>query len=297
MNDDTGGENEGPTRRSLLERGTRQLKEAGRDAPRRTAEWMLLELCGCNRAGLYAYPEAPVDRGDVHRFEAMVQRRVQGEPLQHILGYDEFYGLRLAVSPDVLVPRPETEELVEHALRLIGTEEAPRVLDAGTGSGCIALAIKSERSDALVHACDVSADALAVAAANAERLNLNVNLRLADMLDDAFPDQVPGALDLLIANPPYVPDQEAESLPEEVRAYDPPLALFAGDDPLRFYRALARHAEHLLAPGGHFVVETHADYAHDVAGLLADSGLTGVHVKSDLAGRPRIATARRNVDD
>jgi len=285
------------TRRACIEYGMQRLQGAGRDAPRRTAIWLLCDLCQCSQTALYAHPDAPVGPEVAESFKERVQRRVDGEPLQHILGYSEFYGLRIDISPKVLVPRPETEELVEHVLRRMRGDVRPRILDVGTGSGCIALAVKHERPDARVVGCDVSEDALAVARENAERLDLDVSFQAADLLAEDFPDVVSGPFDWVVSNPPYIPDDEADALPDVVREHDPPLALFAGDDPLRFYRALARHAPDVLVAGGRLVVETHAQYATDTAEVFAHAGFTGVHIEQDLSGRPRIAMCVWGVRD
>jgi release factor glutamine methyltransferase len=221
----------------------------------------------------------------------MVDRCVAGEPLQHVLGYADFRDLRLRVSPAVMVPRPETEEVVEAALALIEDVETPRVLDVGTGSGCIALALKHERPDARVQAWDVSPDALAVARDNADRLGLDVHVAQVDLFEDAATESLRKPVDLLVSNPPYIPDDEAETLPPVVRDYDPDVALFAGDDPLRFYRALAARAPALCAPGAALVFEAHADYAEDAAAVLEAEGLRDVRVRDDLSGRPRILSA------
>ncbi len=279
------------TRLAILDRAVQRLKAAERDAPRRTAEWLLTEMLGCDRGQLYAHPERPIAPDDAQRFIEMVDRCVAGEPLQHVLGYASFRGLRIDVSPAVMVPRPETEEVVEAALSAIDDLEAPRVLDVGTGSGCIALALKHERPDAHVHAWDVSPDALAAARDNADRLGLDVHFDEVDLFADEATDQLLEPVDLLVSNPPYVPDEEAESLPPVVRHYDPDVALFAGDDPLRFYRVLAARAPELCVPGAALVFETHADYADEAAAVLENEGLTDVRVREDLSGRPRILYA------
>lgn len=285
-------ESEAPTRHALLDRATTRLSEAGREAPRRTAAWLLMEVLGCDRGQLHAHPKRTVARDDARRFDAMVQRCVAGEPLQHVLGYADFRGLRLQVSPAVMVPRPETEEVVEAALRMIEGVEGPRVLDVGTGSGCIALAIKHERPDADVRAWDVSTDALAVARRNAERLNVEVRFAEVDLFADDIDGRGAQPVDLLVSNPPYIPDDEAESLSAVVRDYDPHVALFAGEDPLRFYRALAARAPKLCAPGAAVVLEAHADYAEEAGAVLENGGLADVRLQEDLSGRPRILTAR-----
>lgn len=280
------------SRLAVLERGIQRLEETEREAPRRTAEWILTEVLDCDRGQLYAHPDRPVAPEAVRTFEEMVDRRIQGEPLQHILGYASFRGLRLQVSPAVMVPRPETEEVVEAALDAVASVAAPRVLDVGTGSGCIALAVKQDRPDATVRAWDVSEEALAVARANADRLGLDVRFARVDLFSDWGEEETEARVDLLVSNPPYIPNDEADLLPAVVRDYDPDVALFAGDDPLRFYRALAARTSDLCVSGGAVVLETHAEYADDAASVLRDNGLVDVDVQTDLSGRPRILSAR-----
>ena len=281
-----------PTRLELIDHAGQRLGTADRSAPRRTAEWLLAEVLDCDRAHLYARPNRAVAPSAAQQFREMVDRRVQGEPLQHILGYASFHGLRLQVSPDVMVPRPETERVVDRALACIEGVSGPRVLDVGTGSGCIALALKHERPDAEVHACDVSTDALAVARANAQNLALDVQFFEGDLRADAAA-AAPRDVDLLVSNPPYIPDAEAESLPPVVREYDPDRSLFAGRDPLRFYRALVRWVRECCVSGGSFVLEVHAEYAAEVEKLFREEGgVETVHTEEDLSGRPRIVWGR-----
>ena len=283
------------THRDLLDQATSRLAAAGIESPRRAAEWMLEETTGADRAALVARPDAPVDPAAEALFGRMVERRLAREPVQYILGHADFYGLRLAVAPSVLIPRPETEEVVEEALRRIRGHERPWVLDIGTGSGAIALAVKAERPDAEVFAVDVSAAALAVASGNAARLGLAVTFVRADALRPQFVADVPPTFDLLVSNPPYVPASERADLDPEVRDHEPALALFVDDaDPLRFYRALAGHAEALLRPGGWLVAETHADHGRAVRDVFAEAGLAGAEILPDLARRDRIALAQKS---
>lgn len=282
-----------PTRLQLIDRAIHRLEEADREAPRRTAEWLLTDVLDCDRGELYAYSNRSVSPEDAQTFNAYVNRRVKGEPLQHILGHTSFYGLRVQVTPEVMVPRPETELVVEQALACIAEMDAPRILDVGTGSGCIALALKHERPDATVYACDVSHEALDVARANAQALQLDVQFLEADLRGEVGAQQIPSDLDLLISNPPYIPDTEAETLPAVVREYDPDVALFSGDDPLFFYRSLTDWAQVFCRAGAVIVFEIHADYAEEVAGLLRSEGVRDVHVEDDLNDRPRIVWGRR----
>lgn len=286
-------EDVGPARRDLMRTAVARLEAAGVPEARRSVEWMLEAVLGVSRAGLYAGAHEPVPPPAVAAFEAMLARRLQREPVQYIVGEAAFFDLRLTVTPAVLIPRPETEEVVEAALALLRGRAQPRVLDAGTGSGCIALALRHRRPDARVWACDVSPEALAVARENAAALGLPVTFFAADMRAPDFADRVPDALDLLISNPPYVPPAEAPTLAPEVAAHEPATALFTDADPLQFYRLLVRVAARRLRPGGAVVFETHAQYGEAVGGLLEAAGFEAVTVAADLAGWPRIASARR----
>lgn len=280
----------------LLDEAVRTLEAAHLAEVHRTALWMLGEVLACSGAHLLAHPGREATPAQADALAAMLARRLQREPLQYILGYADFYGLRLRVTPAVLIPRPETEQVVEAALERLRGRRAPRVLDVGTGSGCIALTLKHERPDADVFACDLSEAALDVARKNARAHRLTVTFLQADVLAPDFPDKVPAPFYLLVSNPPYVGDDEAGTLAPEVRDYEPPQALFAGHDPLRFYRALVGHAGALLAPGGVLVFETHAYHADAVCALVTDSGCIDVRQQRDLAGHPRIVTAHRPVD-
>lgn len=277
---------------SLLNAAAQILHTAGIDAPRRNAEWMLEDLLGCSRAQLFVRAAQPVSAADVERLNAMLAQRLARVPLQYILGHAEFYGLRLRVTPAVLIPRPETEQVVETALRLLEGTPVPRVLDVGTGSGCIALALKHERPAAEVCACDVSPEALAVARQNGAALALSVTWLQADALAPDFPRQVRGPFDLLISNPPYIERAEAATLEPEVRDHEPHRALFTDGDALRFYRAIGHHAQTLLLPGGWLVFETHADHGAEVADWLRSASFAPVHLQDDFAGLPRIVAAR-----
>ncbi len=279
-------------RRQLLQHVVARLEQAGIPEARRQAEWLLTHVLGIQRPELHAYPEAPVTEEALSEIHRLLQRKLQREPIQYIVGETEFMGLPVRVSPATLIPRPETEEVVEKALHLLEPVRNPRILDIGTGSGCIALALKHFRPDAEVWACDIRPDTLELARQNADRLGLPVRLSLADVLAPDFPDRFPQTFHLIISNPPYIPLQEADTLEPEVRLYEPHEALFAGNDPLRFYRAIARHARSMLEPGGWLVLELHPDYADEVATLLREAGFRDVAIHRDLAGRPRIATAR-----
>ena len=281
------------TQIAVLNAVVQQLEQAGIDEARRNAEWLVGEVAGRSRTHLYAYPEHEMTASQLETLRALVARRMQHEPVQYILGYADFYGLRLHVTPAVLIPRPETEQVVETALTWLAKRRAPRVLDIGTGSGCIPLAIKHARPDAEVFACDISAEALAIARRNADDLGLAIPFFQADVLAAGFLEVAPGTLDLVISNPPYIADDEADSLDSVVRDHEPHLALFAGEDPLLFYRVIIRHAATLLAPGGGLIFETHAHHAEAVMRLMEASNFVQVALKKDLAGLSRIVLGQQ----
>jgi release factor glutamine methyltransferase len=219
-----------------------------------------------------------------------LKRLQAGEPLQYVLGQVTFMGLSLAVGPGALIPRPETEELVD---RIIRSGVRPRrIVDIGTGSGCIALALKRAFPQAEVTGIDVSAKALVLAKENAERNSLAIDLRMADVLSEAF--TIPAGTDMVVSNPPYVPRSEADSLAEQVRDYEPHLALFVDDsDPLLFHRRIAEAAFGVLPEGGTIWFEGHYQHAAGVGELLSTAGWSQVMVEKDLSGNPRFIHAVR----
>ena len=255
--------------------------------------WIVEDVTGDSHARLIAAPDANLSETERQRAETLLKRRLVGEPIQYVLGHADFMSLRLAVSPAVLIPRPETEEVCEHVLALIHETDSPWILDVGTGSGAIALALKDARPDATVLAVDLSPAALAVATSNAVRLGLDVSFIRGDALEPEFADRAPSVFDVIVSNPPYVPRAERESLQREVREHEPDVALFVDVDPLVFYRALAGHAMRLLRPGGWLVAETHMDYGQGAADVFAEKGLQEASILRDMSGRNRIATARR----
>lgn len=225
----------------------------------------------------------PLSEDAAERLEHMVQRRLQREPLQLITGTAHFWGLELHTAAGVLIPRPETERLVELALQRLAGHRAPRVLDVGTGSGAIALAIKHERPDASVAATDVSAAALSLAARNAAQLGLELELLQADLLTGAAADRA-AAADLVVSNPPYLPAADSDAVSPEVR-HDPATALYAGADGLDLYRQLLQQAAELLKPDAWLLIELDPRNVHAAAAAAHDWSV--VRVEADLAGRER----------
>ena len=271
------------------------FESAGLRNGRRQAEGILEDVCRASRARLFGYPDTPVDESEWARCQALAQRRLAGEPIQYVLGYAEFCGLRLRVTPDVLVPRPETEQLVELTERLLSGIESPRVLDVGTGSGCIPLALVSRSPRVRAWGCDVDPAALRIAWQNRGRLNLPLSLYQTDALKAGFARAFTGSLDAIISNPPYVPRSEEESLPIEVRQFEPHHALFPPVEPLAFYRSISREAAAVLRPGGVLCFEVHEEQGHEVPAILQQFGFVDVVPSADYAGRLRFVHARQPV--
>lgn len=256
-----------------------ELSASGADTPRLDAEVLLAEALGVSRARLVidaAVPLAPEARA---RFDALVARRRAREPVAYIVGRRDFRHISLAVDRRALIPRPETELLVEVGLEL---PRGARVLDVGTGSGAVALALKHERPDLDVWASDVKADALALARANAQALGLEVHVRHGDLLAAA-----PARLDAVLANLPYV--AEGAALAPEIALYEPPGALFGGRDGLDVVRRLVGAAGAIAV----LALEIGSDQADAVAALLADGGFAAVARRRDLAGHERVLVGRR----
>jgi release factor glutamine methyltransferase len=240
---------------------------------------------GTDRGWLIAHDDTMLAPPLRETFSALCRRRADGEPLAYLLGEKEFFGLRLQVDPRVLVPRPDTETLVEWALELLQHRLAPRVIDLGTGSGAIALAIRQARADAVVEAVDRSAGALEVAAANAHALGLAVDLRQASWLEGAQ-----GPYELIVSNPPYVAAGDPHLA--DLR-HEPVSALVAGADGLDDLRAIVQAAPALLAPGGWLLLEHGWHQAQAVRGLLTAAGLVDTASRRDLAGIERCSGACR----
>lgn len=271
-----------PVRDALDSAGV-AIRASGSDTPRLDAELLLAHVLGISRERLFLDPGREVAGPQIRAYQALVRRRaVERAPVAHLVGTRGFRHLELAVDPRALIPRPETELLVEAGLEV---PEGASVLDVGTGSGAIALALADERPDLAITATDVDEDALAVARENAARLGLDVTFAVGDLLD-----AVPGArFDAVLSNPPYIPDGDRAGLPADVRDHEPGQALFAGADGLDIYRRLIPQAA-AVAP---FVaVEVGAGQAQAVGELMRAAGLPSVDVRADLAGIDRVVVGR-----
>jgi len=269
----------------LIRRSTAYLAAHGVESPRETAETLLIRLLDTDRAGLYTRTEG-LDTKTARLFGRALCQRCNGTPLQYLTGEQQFLDLVLQVAPGVFVPRPETERLVEVALKLIEDVSAPVVVDVGTGTGAVALAVKSHRPDARVLATDISAEARELARKNAARLALEVTVLGGDLLGP-IPEELRGLVDLLLSNPPYVTEEEYESLPEEVKA-EPYEALVGGT---ATHGRLAEAALEWVRPGGWLAVEVGADQGEEVRAIFLEH-LEEVQVLPDLAGRDRVVTGR-----
>jgi len=281
-------------------------------SPELAAELLLMHVLGCDRAYLYTHPEALLSEAAIRRYMKLVDERSTGKPTQYITGHQEFWGLDFEVTPDVLIPRPETEHVVEAALELAGSAGVPfaslragrpalspqstslRIVDVGTGSGCIALALASEFPGAELFAIDVSPAALAVARRNAARLGFadRVTFIQGDLLTPVLGGELAGRFDFVVSNPPYVGLDELDSVQREVREFEPRLAWGGLEDSGAIYHRLFSQALEVLKPEGHIVVEIGYTMCDKVLALLGE-GWADREARPDLSGIPRVVVARK----
>lgn len=276
----------------LLKTTTAWFKKRGVDSARLDAELLLSEVTGLERMQLYTSFDRPVHPTELDAYRALVKRRGDREPVAYILGEREFYGRPFAVDPRVLIPRPDTEVLLDEVLARIDAEAEGVVLDYGTGSGAIALTLAAERPGLKLLAVDISPDALEVAKANAAALE--VADRVGFVRSDGFarvPDRFKGTLTAILANPPYIPESDRAGLMPDVRDHEPGLALFMPEG-LEHYRRIAGSIE-WLAPGGLVAVEVGMGQAEAVQALFTEAGLTDLAVRKDLAGIERVVLGTR----
>jgi release factor glutamine methyltransferase len=300
--------------RRALKDGIARLREAGVGSFTLAAEVLLMHATASDRAWLFAHPEHLLASDVAARYFALIERRAAGEPTQYITGKQEFWGLDFEVAPPVLIPRPETEHVMEVVLARLGERglkidmktgvprETMYVADIGTGSGCLAVALAYELPHARVYATDVSATALPIARRNTERHGVadRVTLFEADLLapfmtsGDSVHGDVSARFDVIVSNPPYIAEGEKAGLEREVRDHEPHNALFGGPTGLEFYGPIVEQAEKLLKDGGLLVLELGHESADYVRGLFDGSAAwTNVAVTIDLAGVPRVLAAER----
>jgi release factor glutamine methyltransferase len=292
--------------REALKTGIARLREANIHAYTLAAELLLLHAIGQERAWLYAHPEEPLSAAEEKQFLEMLARRAAGEPVQHLTGHQEFWGLDFLVTPDVLIPRPETEHLIEVTLDRLALREVREgrppatdgsglfIADVGTGSGCIAITLAKQLPKAKFYASDISRAALEVARRNAAKHGVSQQIEFAsDSLLGHAPRTESARFGAVVSNPPYIGLREAASLDREVRDHEPRAALYGGPEGYEFYGALIAEAAARLVDGGLLVLELGYNSLPAVAPLLAEPEWTRLNITNDLAGIPRIIAAER----
>jgi release factor glutamine methyltransferase len=280
------------TLRSLVAEGAERLASGPHPGrARQDAETLLLGVLERSRAWLLAHMDEELDRGVAIRYMVMIKLRYKGEPIQYLAGQSEFYGLPIRVSAGVLIPRPETEHLVDRAIMLAARFQAPRIVDVGTGSGCIAIALARHLPEAKITAIDLSSKALIRASESAALNQVSPRIRLLE--GDLLAPVAGERFEIVVSNPPYVPSADRATLSVEVRDYEPALALFAGGDGLDICRRLIPSAFDALTPGGFLVLEIGDGQSHAITGLLSASGFRQIEFLPDLQSIPRVACAQR----
>jgi len=253
------------------------------------AELLLMHVLGKDRAWMLAYWRDEIDTDCSIPYHSAIERRRAGEPIQYITGETEFFGLPMRVTRDVLIPRPETEHLVEKVIELAARFQQPRIVDVGTGSGAIAVALAHKLPHAQITATDICSRALVVARKNAKLNEVDLRFLEGDLLAPVASEK----FEIVVSNPPYVPETDRATLSVEVREYEPALALFAGDDGLDVYRRLIPAAFDALAPGGFVALEIGYGLSTAMRELLSRAGFEQIEFVPDLQNIPRVACARR----
>ncbi len=278
--------------RDALQSAVKRLTNAHIGSPRLNAELLLMFVLNCDRAYLYAHGERPLVAGELLSYDEALAERARGVPAQYITGHQEFWGMDLVVTPAVLIPRPETEHVIETVLELAKAgaqaSNSLRIVDVGTGSGCIALALARELPDAEIHATDISGAALEIARANASRhqLDTRIHFHEIDLLAG-----LTGQFDFVVSNPPYVGEWEADTVEAQVRKFEPRHAVFGGQTGLEIIRDLTPQAHRVLKPGGWLVMEIgHSSYEQVREALKK---WQEVRATKDLQGIRRVIAARR----
>jgi release factor glutamine methyltransferase len=281
--------------RETLKSAIHRLTAGSVPSPRLNAELLLIFTLGCDRAYLYGHPERELTGEEQSRYDEVLNQRSKGVPAQYITGHQEFWGMDLIVSPVVLIPRPETEHVIERVLE-IGTihvgrtflSDALKIVDVGTGSGCIALALAKEMPAAEIHATDISPEALEIAEANGARHQMTGRIQFHDT--DLLKGLPHGHFDFVVSNPPYVGESEEDTVQLEVRRFEPRGAVFAGPTGLEVIERLIPQARAVLKPGGWLVMEISGTIAERVVGQLSE--WDDVQVMNDLQGIARVVSAR-----
>jgi release factor glutamine methyltransferase len=270
----------------ILNWGEDYFKSKGFESPKKEIEWLLCDLLNYKRIDLYVQFEQPIHRPQLKQLKEWIKRRIGREPLQYITGKTEFYGHKFNITTDVLIPRPETERVVDVALYSIGNIKTPKVLEVGSGSGCIAIAMGAERNDALIESVDVSETAITQAEKNADLNELsNIDFKVMDFLKE-----IPkGRFDLLVSNPPYIPEKEMSETMPEVHQYEPKIALTDERDGLTFYRRFAEVGKSLIKPGGWMVLEVGlGEHPSKAVDIFQSAGYTQLELIPDYNSDERV---------
>jgi release factor glutamine methyltransferase len=275
--------------RDALTSAINRLTAAHVGSPRMNAEVLLMFALGCDRAYLYAHPERELTSDEQSRYDQALAQRARGVPSQYITGHQEFWGMDFIVSPAVLIPRPETEHVIEAVLPLARALTHLRIVDVGTGSGCIALVLGKELPHAEVHATDISLDALEIARANAARHQLENHIRFQQ--SDLLTGFESGYFDFVVSNPPYVGESEEDQVQIEVRKFEPRNAVFAGPSGLEVIERFIPQTHAVLKSGGWLVMEISGTILEGVKRLL--NGWSNIRITNDLQGIPRVVKAQR----
>lgn len=277
----------------ILKQGKAELNNYSAPEAEQLIMILFQEWLGINRTHFIAYPDTKLSISDYNQMIEGIKRIKNDEPIQHIVGYAEFYDLKFKVNSNVLIPRPETEELVDW---IISTNKKvnPVVLDVGTGSGCIAISLSNGIANSQVNAVDVSVEALNLAIENAKFNQVSVDFIQADILENAAYDQLPSKLDILVSNPPYVTQKQKELMHNNVLDYDPHLALFVSDDnPLIFYKRIAEVGNKLLQNKGLLFFEINEEYGAETIVILQQLGYTEIELRKDINGKDRMVKAMK----
>lgn len=274
--------------KQAFDEALRRLDAADTPSSRLSAELLLMFTLSCTRAYLFTYPERELTDGELARYDDAIARRCTGEPAQYITGHQEFYGRDFLVSPAVLIPRPETEHLIEAALEIAPRASGLNILDVGTGSGCIAITLAKELPQSKVLAVDVSPEALDIAEANAARLEARVEFRLSDLLSAIESEKT---FDIIVSNPPYVGECEADKVQKQVRDFEPHCAVFGGHRGMDIIDRLVPQVCDHLKPGGWFLMEIGYSIADPVHEVMRN--WTDFQVVPDLQGIPRVVVAKK----
>ena len=267
--------------------GIKKLKLSNIDAPVITAGAILCYVLGCEKTYLYTHDDYVLSREEYEKYCDALDRRMNGEPLQYITGYQEFMSLNFAVTPNVLIPRQDTEILVENIIEFVGPNENVSILDIGTGSGCIAISLAYYIKSSKVIGVDISKEALEIAKKNA--LNCGVEERVIFIESNLFENVPTRKFDIIVSNPPYIPNQVINTLDRQVKDFEPKIALDGGEDGLDFYRKIVKQSVDFLKPKGLLAFEVGFDQAQDVVKIMEES-FTDIKVKKDLAGIERVVT-------